>query len=267
MSIVKKQTVIQPHHLEPICQIIASTSDGLTGSEIGKILADCGMIDTDPGMTKWKRLYNSFIYSQNKHWCSNQILKFLATAMQPSRYLGNEQLYHSRLNELNKSLSFVGLELTNQAKYRVVEKATTLSEAQQRASHFKYKLEQRNVHASIVQYCNEELLKENYFHSVFEGVKSIADRIRNMTGLYADGNQLIEVAFSISSPLIKINTLQNDTHRSEHIGLSNLIKGLFGLIRNPTAHTPKIKFIIEEDEALDIMTSVSYIHKLLDKAI
>jgi len=267
MSTGNRHPSIQPHNLEPICQIIASTTDGLTGSEIGKILSDCGITDTDPGMTKWKRLYNSFIHSQNKHLCSNQILKFLSTAMQPSRYLGNEGLYHSRLNELNKSLSFIGLELTDQAKYRIVEKAKTLSEAQQRASHFKYKLEQRNVHLTIFKYCNEELLKENYFHSVFEGVKSIADRIRAMTGLYADGNQLIDAAFSTQNPLIKINHLQNDTHRSEHIGLSNLTKGLFGLIRNPTAHTPKIKFVIEEDEALDIMTTVSYIHKLLDKVV
>ena len=46
----------------------------------------------------------------------------------------------------------------------------------------------------------------------------------------------------------------------------NLIKGLFGLIRNPTAHVPKIKFPIEEDEALDLMILISYIHKRLDKA-
>ena len=267
MPTIKKQYTIQPHHLEPICQVIASTNDGLTGTEIGKILADCGIIDSDPTMTKWKRLYNAFVHSQNAHQCSNQVLKFLSTAMQPSRYLGNNQLYQYRLNELNKTLSFIGLELSDQAKYRVVNKSTTLSEAQQRASHFKYKLEMRNAHQIIFKYCDEELLNENYFHSVFEGVKSVADRIRTMTGLYADGNALVDVAFSTNNPMIRINLLQSDTHRSEHIGLSNLIKGLFGLIRNPTAHTPKIKFIIEEEEALDIMTTVSYIHKLLDKAI
>jgi hypothetical protein len=47
----------------------------------------------------------------------------------------------------------------------------------------------------------------------------------------------------------------------------NLIKGLFGLIRNPTAHEPKIKFIIEEDEALDLMILISYAHKRLDKVL
>ncbi|HTD97777.1 MAG TPA: TIGR02391 family protein [Mucilaginibacter sp.] len=264
---VKKQTAILPYHLEAICQTIASTTDGLTGTEIRKILNDCEITDTDPGMTKWKRLYNAFIHSQNHHQCSNYVLKFLSHAMQPSRYVGNDNLFHFRMNELNKRLSFIGLELSEKAQYKLVNKATTLSEAQQRASHFKYKLEMRNAHPTIIKYCDEELLKENYFHSIFEAVKSIADRIRTMTGLYADGNQLIDVAFSTGNPLIRINLMQNDTQRSEHIGLSNLIKGILGLIRNPTAHTPKIKFVIEEDEALDIMTTVSYIHKLLDKAI
>lgn len=67
--------------------------------------------------------------------------------------------------------------------------------------------------------------------------------------------------------MIKINLLKTDTDRSEHIGLCNLIKGIFGLIRNSTAHEPKIKFEITEEEALDILNTISFIHKRLDKAI
>ncbi len=108
---------------------------------------------------------------------------------------------------------------------------------------------------------------ENYFHSVFEATKSVADKLRKLTGLYADGVELVEVAFSTKNPLIKVNLLQDDTHRSEHIGLANLIKGLFGLIRNPTAHAPKIKFVIYEAEALDIISTITLIHKKLDKSL
>ena len=78
-------------------------------------------------------------------------------------------------------------------------------------------------------------------------------------------NHRFYTAFSTNNPLIRINLLRNDTERSEHLGLMNLIKGLFGVIRNPIAHEPKVKFIIEEDEALDLMTMISYIHKRLDK--
>lgn len=36
------------------------------------------------------------------------------------------------------------------------------------------------------------------------------------------------------------------------------------MVRNVTAHTPKIKWIIEEDEAIDILTTISFLHKNLD---
>lgn len=265
MRNVVKQPMMPPVHIESICNMIADTNAGLTGSEIAKILKDCGITDVDSMNTKRIRLYNAFVGNQNQTQCSNAILNFIAQAMHPARYLGKEELFYSRLNDLNQRLSFIGHELTREARFKKVSAAKTLSEAQERASHYKAKLELRNVHPEIIKYCNEELVKENYFHSVFEGVKSVAQRLRYMTGVHADGNPLVEVIFSTANPLLKINPLVTDTHRSEHLGLANSIKGLFGLIRNPTAHTPKIKFVIDEQEALDIMTVVSFVHKKLDK--
>lgn len=255
------------HVLEGLCRTIGDTTDGLTGAEIGQILLNSGIPDIDPQNTKWRRLYSAFADWQNKNQCSNHILRFIQDALQPVRYIGKEDIFHNRRLEVNKRLAFIGTELTEQGKFRLVEKATTIAEAEQRASRLKQKLENRNVHAAVFEYCKAELLVENYFHSVFEATKSIADRLRAMTGLYADGNALAETAFSTSNPLVKINWLKTDTDRSEHIGLCNLIKGVFGLIRNPTAHEPKIKFEITEEEALDILNTISYIHKKLDKAI
>src|SRR5688572_12866261 len=103
---VTKRPIIPPYHLESICKTIAETNDGLTGTEIGKILSDSGIKDPDPSLTKWKRLYNAFVSSQNLHQCSNQILVFLSQAMQPTRYFGKHELFLSRLHELNKRLSF-----------------------------------------------------------------------------------------------------------------------------------------------------------------
>jgi uncharacterized protein (TIGR02391 family) len=264
---VIRRPVFEAHILEGICKTIGHTNDGLTGPEIGQTLRNCDMIDVDPSNTKWKRLYNAFAQWQNKYQCSNHVLKFIQVAMQPVRYIGKEAVFQDRRIELNKRLSFVGFELTETGKYRNINKSTTISEAEERANRFRHKLETRNVHRFIFDYCKAELLVENYFHSVFEAAKSIADRVRDITGLQNDGNALVETAFSTTTPLIKINELQNDTDRSEHIGLCNLIKGIFGLIRNPTAHEPKIKFIITEDEALDVMGTISYIHKRLDKII
>ncbi len=262
-----KRPVFQAHILEGLCRTIGDTADGLTGTEIGQILLNSSIRDIDPQNTKWKRLYSAFADWQKQHHCSNHILRFVQDALQPVRYIGKEEIFHNRRLEINKRLSFIGIELTEAGKYVEVEKANTIAEAEQRASRLKHKLENRNVHIIIFEYCKAELLVENYFHSVFEATKSIADRLRKKTGLYADGNALVEVAFSTNNPMIQINYLKNDTDRSEHLGLCNLIKGVFGLIRNPTAHEPKIKFEITEEEALDILNTISFIHKRLDRAI
>jgi len=51
------------------------------------------------------------------------------------------------------------------------------------------------------------------------------------------------------------NDLNNDTYWSEYIGLSNFRKR-FSLVRNLTAHEPKIKFFITEGNQLGVNQEV-----------
>ena len=165
---------------------------------------------------------------------------------------------------LNKRLCFAGLELSESGKFREIESIFTITDAEYRASRFRKKLEQRETHYRIYEFCNAELLNENYFHSVFEAVKSVFEVIRMKSGLSVDGNQLIEQAFSINNPLIQINSLSNETEISEHRGFVNLLKGVTGMFRNTTAHAPKITWQMSEIDALDILTTLSLIHRKLD---
>lgn len=124
---MQKESPISSEILENICRVIANTETGITGTEIGKILADSMIQDTDPTLTKWKRLYNAFSNYQNKNQCSNNILTFLSRAMQPVRYVDNPELFEHRLLEINKRLCFVGLELSDNAKYRKIPKSSTIT--------------------------------------------------------------------------------------------------------------------------------------------
>ena len=47
--------------------------------------------------------------------------------MQPVRYVDNPELFKHRLLELNKRLCFVGLELSENAKYRKISKSSTIT--------------------------------------------------------------------------------------------------------------------------------------------
>jgi len=121
----------------------------------------------------------------------------------------------------------------------------------------------------VLKYCNEELLVDNYFHAVFEATKSIAEKIRSKTGLTSDGSALVDEAFSLKSsiPHLALNSLQTESEQSEQRGFMNLLKGLFGTFRNTTAHAPKITWPIAEQDALDILSLVSLLHRRLDNAV
>ena len=95
------------------------------------------------------------------------------------------------------------------------------------------------MHSDVLKFCRAELVQDNYFHAVFEATKSVADKIRQLSGLTSDGAGLVDDAFGIPSgghPRVAFNSLVTETEKSEHRGLMNLLKGLFGTFRNTTAH-------------------------------
>lgn len=259
--------IIEESILESICKVIADTDTGLTGSEIGKYLINAKMRDVSPDMTKWKRVFNSFAEYQTKYQCSNNILTFIQKSLHPSRFINKKDNFDFLRSELNKVLSFIGLQFAEDGKFNPVSKSKTITDAKQRETFLLTKLKERNIHNDILVFCNEELLIENYFHAVFEATKSVADKIRTLSKLQSDGAGLVEEAFAIRRPLLQINTLSNETEESEHKGFANLLKGFFGMFRNTTAHAPKIKWIINENDALDIMTIASLCHRKLDNVI
>ena len=68
-------------------------------------------------------------------------------------------------------------------------------------------------------------------------------------------------------PRLAFNSLQTESERSEHTGLMNLIKGVFGAFRNTTAHAPRIHWNVTEHDALDVLTTLSLVHRRLDSAV
>jgi uncharacterized protein (TIGR02391 family) len=186
--------------------------------------------------------------------------------MNPVRFVARKQDFVDIRHRLNEVLAFAGLTVTEAGKLGPVQAARTLDEAAERAGRLQSALLQRKVHPDVLKFCKAELLQENYFHAVFEATKSVADKIREKTGLRADGSELVDAAFGIKNPILAINSLQTETEESEHKGFANLLKGMFGTFRNVTGHAPKVKWPIEEQDAMDLLTMVSYLHRRLDRA-
>jgi len=85
-----KQPPISEEILRGISQVIGDTSTGLSGAEIGHLLANAKIADTDPTLTKWKRLFNAFCKLAKSEPVFEQHLRFYIE--------GNEscQLYGQR---------------------------------------------------------------------------------------------------------------------------------------------------------------------------
>ncbi len=91
--------------------------------------------------------------------------------MQPVRYVDNPELFQHRLLELNKRLCFAGLELSENAKYRKIEKSSTITNPlvdsdKQTATDYDIAIsfagEDREVAASIAEKLKSQGIKVFY---------------------------------------------------------------------------------------------------------
>lgn len=250
--------------LEAVAGALGDTDGGLTGTEIGQIFELAKLTDPGPD-TKWRRIYNAFAASQNAVQDRRCVLAFIRFAMKPARYSRQPGRYEPMRSNLNRALAFAGLVVTEAGELKAAKAATTLAEAQRRARDLRSDLETRNVHPDVLRFCRAELLADDYFHAVQEAVKSVADKIRAKTGLSLDGSPLVDSALAGDVPLLAINARSTSSERSEQSGFANLVRGTFGMFRNPTAHEARIHWPMSKEDAEDLLSLVSLIHRRLDK--
>jgi uncharacterized protein (TIGR02391 family) len=123
----------------------------------------------------------------------------------------------------------------------------------------------------VLAFCRAELLQQDYFHAVLEASKSVAGKLRALTGVTmgsaSDGTRLVDAAcFPAADPQVRFNALATEWERSEQTGIATLMKGLFSTFRNPAAHAPRMTWATSRSDALDMLTLASMLHRRLDKA-
>jgi uncharacterized protein (TIGR02391 family) len=255
--------------LEGVADVLGETTTGLTGTEIGQHLRTARVPDILPGITKRHRLREALVAQQAKDEAANCVVAFIVEAMSPVRYRGKEGLFDLRQAGLNEVLVFQGLRVNDKGQVAKGPQASTLSEAAQHANSLRTELRRRGAHSEILRYCSQEILEKNAFHAQLEAAKSVADRLRTLTGARGDGAALVDEVLSIGkvgAPRVAINALNTDTDLDEQRGFGNLCKGLLGMFRNPTAHDPRIRRAVSDDELLEMLMVVSMVHRRLDGA-
>jgi uncharacterized protein (TIGR02391 family) len=253
-------------HMEAACRVLADTTQGLTGADIERILQEISVADPTPSMTKWKRLFNALAQAQNEHQVGNHLIQFINKALSPARYTSKPEQFLWLQDGLNVALAFAGYGVNDRGQVVRTTPEATVDGARARATRLHASLASRGTHPEVFKYCRAELLQENYFHAVLEAVKGVAERLRQLSGLGTDGAELVNTALSTKSPILALNSLSSETEISEQKGIANLLVGVFGAIRNPTAHAPKVVWAMPEQDALDVFAMLSYVHRKLDVA-
>lgn len=251
--------------VEQICRILG---DAVTGSQIPNLIRPLKITDSpaEAGGTKWKRLFNAVATAQNHQHDGRPLLRLILEVMKPVRF-ATPSIFEESRRLLNERLLLSGFEVAEDGKLHRAQAAATLAEAQRRADDLRAELIRRDVHPDVIAFCRAELLERNYFHAVLEAAKSVADKLRRLTGVTGDGSPLVDATCGQSSgPRVAFNSLASDWERSEQTGLAMLMKGLFSTFRNPVAHAPRVQWAVSRRDAVDMLTLASMLHRRLDQA-
>jgi len=251
--------------VEAIAKALGDTEHGLSNTEIDSLLQQSRIQDEHGPGTKWRRLRMNMWNQQLRDGHRTSILAFIRKTMKPARYIRNPEKFTIMKDNLNVALAFCGLEIDDAGELSKSNKIHTLSEAENRAKELREELTLRKVHADVLLFCKSEFLADDYFHATQEAVKSIFDKIRTLSGIDRDGSELIDACFCGKSPVLFINKYSTETERMEQRGFSSLLKGIYGTFRNPTAHEARIKWPMPKEDAEDILSIVSLVHRKLDR--
>ena len=196
------------------------------------------------------------------------MLRLVSVAMAPHRTLDRVPAAAQVRDELNQALSLVGFKVLDDGRIGRTVPARTDLEAKSRSERLRVLLAQRGAHPLVLEYVRPELVRGDYYEAVFEAIKGLGSRLRDLGSRDADGPRLVEGVLESreGTPVIRLNDLRTQSQRDEQRGVALLMKGLFAAFRNPAAHEPRIEWSMSEQDALDVLGTLSMLHRRLDTA-
>lgn len=118
-----------------------------------------------------------------------------------------------------------------------------------------------DLHPAIERAAGALYRDGHYANAIEDAVKALNDLVRRRSCQSSDGTSLMEKVFSPKKPILKFNSLADDSDRDEQKGFMMLFSGAVTGLRNPRAH----KLIKDNPErALEFIAFVSLLAKLLD---
>jgi uncharacterized protein (TIGR02391 family) len=248
-----------------VARALTDSDGGLTNSDIDRVFSSFSAA-RPPAGTKRDRVASALLDQQGRDGKGNVVIRFLTEAMNPAWYTADRARFFRLQGAVNEPLVLAGYRINDQGKVASAGVATTLDEVALLACRLRSAMIGRGAHAEVIRYCEREVVEQNPFHAMQESVKGVAERLRAATGFGSDGASLVDACFSGNPAHIQLTAQQTDSERSVQTGFGNLLKGLFGHFRNPTAHAARVTWPVAEQDVLDLFSMLSYVHRRLDAA-
>lgn len=124
----------------------------------------------------------------------------------------------------------------------------------------------RQFHPTVVEHARKLFVEGNYFHAVFEAAKVYNVEVKRKAQSPRDGEALMLEVFSAEKGVLRITPGLTETDRNVQNGVMFLSAGMMRAIRNPTAHEPALDWPIAREDALDVLSFLSFLFRQLDRA-
>jgi uncharacterized protein (TIGR02391 family) len=121
-----------------------------------------------------------------------------------------------------------------------------------------------SLHPKIQEHCEDRFYNKQYSDAILAAYKVVLNEIKDVANIHdLDGKQLVEKAFSLNNPIIKLNDLVTQSDKDEQQGFMMLFSGAAVGIRNPKAHD----LVIQTDKlkTLRYLTFASLLLERLDE--
>lgn len=265
---------IDPTYLTMICDALVSLDDVISDGELGILLLSSDIPDANPNASRHRRLLTAMIAEQERARCADSIAKFMRRTGYHIKTKRGEDAFKRYIREMNQILSFAGLELDNDANMNPQvdggKKMYVAPEAEERAKQLKALIKARHLHPDLELSCRAEFfVHSGYFVYLTEATKVLLEKVKSKSNVNVDSPAIAEQVFAFpwkGEPVLAFNQFETDSDRSEQFSLMVLLKAMFLIVQDEQSGKYRHGWKLSQDDALDLLTVLSFFHKKIDKA-
>lgn len=257
---------VDPLRPEAIEQLAGIVGQVCSGTQITELFRRSGFAQVvHDGSTKWRFVASELERLQSEDANRpHRIIRVLETLCSPQAYVGRREQFDSLLAAVNQVLAFYGLTITEEGKAVIGgEKARTVRTT---VGDDEMSFLARNFHSEVGRHGRRHFSRGAYFHAVFECCKALNVAVENNTGIEKSGQALMSAALGVDGPLA-LNRRLTQSERDEQQGVMFLCMGLMNAIRNPQAHEPELSWPMTREDALDVLTLISFLFRKLERGV